>query len=55
MHGCQWQYGPRGVYGNIPDSLYEDLHLDKDTVEVSVDNIVESADDLSEIAEKMRG
>ncbi len=45
----------RGSYQLIDDALFESLNLDKTTAEVSVANIVESADDLYEIAEKMRG
>lgn len=44
-----------GAYQPLPDELFEALYLDRETAEVSVDNIVESADDLFDIAEKMRG
>ena len=39
----------------IPDSLYEELHLDKETANIAVDNILESGDDLNAIADHIRG
>lgn len=34
--------------------LFEELHLDSDTAEITVENILESGDDLDAIADKMR-
>ncbi|MFL0811329.1 MAG: HDOD domain-containing protein [Agarilytica sp.] len=39
----------------IPESIYQDLHLDPETARTTVENILDSGDDLDEIAEKMRG
>ncbi len=39
----------------IPESLFNDLHLDPETARVTIANILESGDDLDEIAEKLRG
>lgn len=39
----------------IPQSLLDDLYLDYDTAKITVENILESSDDLDSIAEKMRG
>ena len=44
-----------GVYQEIPDIVYEDLHLDPTTAAITVENILESADDLRAIAEKIQG
>lgn len=41
--------------GLIPDRLFEFLHLDRETAEITVDNILESSGDLDAIAEQMRG
>ncbi len=40
---------------DIPDELFEELHLDRETATVTVENILEAGDDLDAIAEKMRG
>lgn len=40
---------------DIPASVFESLHLDKDMALATIDNIFESGDDLDSIAEKMRG
>ncbi|SMF24634.1 HD-like signal output (HDOD) domain, no enzymatic activity [Alteromonadaceae bacterium Bs31] len=39
----------------IPDSLFTELHLDAATAKITVDNILESGQDLDAIAEQMRG
>ncbi len=39
----------------IPESLFTDLHLDPETARVTIENILESGDDLDEIAENLRG
>lgn len=39
----------------IPDSVFEELHLDKETANIAVDNILESGDDLNAIADHIRG
>ncbi|WP_041324923.1 aminoacyl-tRNA deacylase and HDOD domain-containing protein [Saccharophagus degradans] len=39
----------------LPDSLFQELHLDRETAEITIENILESGSDLDEIAEKMRG
>ncbi len=39
----------------IPEKIFEDLHLDLDTANNSVDSILESGDDLDAIAEQLRG
>ncbi|MFL0803967.1 MAG: HDOD domain-containing protein [Agarilytica sp.] len=39
----------------IPDQMFSDLHLDPETARVTVENILESGDDLDAIADKMRG
>ncbi|MDO6423889.1 aminoacyl-tRNA deacylase and HDOD domain-containing protein [Saccharophagus degradans] len=39
----------------LPDSLFQELHLDRETAEITIENILESGSDLNEIAEKMRG
>lgn len=44
-----------GVYQEIPDIVYEDLRLDPSAAAVTVENILESADDLQAIAEKIQG
>eukprot|EP01026_Neomeris_dumetosa_P011271 TRINITY_DN140705_c0_g1_i1.p1 TRINITY_DN140705_c0_g1~~TRINITY_DN140705_c0_g1_i1.p1 ORF type:complete len:139 (+),score=6.44 TRINITY_DN140705_c0_g1_i1:42-458(+) len=41
--------------GEIPESVFADLHLDPETARATVENILESGDDLDAIAEKMRG
>lgn len=41
--------------GEIPQQLFTDLHLDQETAIVTVENILESGEDLDAIAEKMRG
>jgi HD-like signal output (HDOD) protein len=38
----------------VPSDIYEELHLDADMANVTIENILESADDLDAIAEKMR-
>lgn len=44
-----------GVGGAISNELFNELHLDRETAEITISNILESSDDLDEIAEKMRG
>ncbi|WP_045856144.1 HDOD domain-containing protein [Teredinibacter purpureus] len=39
----------------IPERLFEELQLDRETAKVTIDNILESGEDLDAIAEKMRG
>lgn len=39
----------------LPDSLFQELHLDRETAEITIENILESGSDLDDIAEKMRG
>lgn len=41
--------------GEIPETLFSDLHLDPETARVTIENILESGDDLDAIAEKLRG
>lgn len=43
-----------GTYQEIPDTLFEELHLDRETAEITVENILESADDLEAIADKIQ-
>lgn len=40
---------------HIPQSLYQDLYLDEEASLITVQNILESGEDLDAIAEKMRG
>lgn len=40
---------------DIPDSLFEELHLERETANVTIENILEAGEDLDAIAEKMRG
>lgn len=40
---------------DIPASVYESLHLDQEMALATIENILESGDDLDSIAEKMRG
>ena len=47
-------YG-RGIQTEIPATLFEDLHLDIETAEKTINNIVESGDDLNSIADKLQG
>jgi HD-like signal output (HDOD) protein/prolyl-tRNA editing enzyme YbaK/EbsC (Cys-tRNA(Pro) deacylase) len=44
-----------GVYQEIPEAVYEELHLDPATAKITVENILESAEDLRAIAEKIQG
>lgn len=44
-----------GVNAPIPESIFEDLHLDRATANITVDNILESAEDLDAIAAKIQG
>lgn len=39
----------------IPQSVFDDLHLDPEQAQHTLDNILEASDDLDAIAEKMRG
>ncbi len=41
--------------GDIPQKLFDDLHLDREAAQLTVANIIESGEDLDAIAEKMRG
>ncbi len=41
--------------GDIPQELFDDLHLDREAALLTVENIIESGEDLDAIAEKMRG
>lgn len=40
---------------SLPDSIYQELNLDRETAEITIENILESGSDLDDIAEKMRG
>lgn len=44
-----------GLGTSIPAQVFEDLHLDPESAEVTVENILKSGQDLDAIAEKMRG
>lgn len=44
-----------GTHTAIAPELFDQLYLDKRTAEISVENIIESKDDLFDIAEKTRG
>lgn len=44
-----------GSYQEISGSLMEELHLDPETAEITVENILESAEDLQAIADKIQG
>lgn len=44
-----------GIYQEIPNALFSDLHLDAETAQITVENILESATDLEAIAEKIQG
>lgn len=39
----------------IPQSIYDELHLDMETANIAVDNILESGNDLDAIADQIRG
>ena len=39
----------------IPEKMFSDLHLDEETANIAVDNILESGGDLDAIADQMRG
>lgn len=41
--------------GDIPESLFTELHLDPESAAITVKNILEAGDDLDEIAEQLRG
>lgn len=41
--------------GEIPEKMFSDLHLDPETARTTVENILESGEDLNEIAKKMQG
>lgn len=43
-----------GLGGPIEKEIFDELHLDRDTAEITISNILESGDDLDSIAEKMR-
>ena len=43
------------IPAEIPHSVFEDLHLDQEMALNTVENILDSAEDLDSIAEKMRG
>lgn len=47
-------YG-HGLYQEIPDHVFEDLHLDPETAAITIENILESASDLEAIAAKIQG
>lgn len=47
-------HGFGGNYQDLPAPLLEELHLDIETANITVENILESADDLYAIAEKMQ-
>ncbi len=38
----------------LPEAMFEDLHLDPSTARITVENILQSGEDLDAIAEKMR-
>lgn len=44
-----------GTHATIAPELFDELYLDKRTAEISVESIIESKDDLFDIAEKTRG
>lgn len=44
-----------GLYHDIPNALYEDLHLNPETADITVENILESATDLEAIAAHIQG
>lgn len=44
-----------GIVTEIPDSLFSDLHLDRTTANITVDNILESGAELNAIAKKIQG
>lgn len=44
-----------GHYQDIPRTVYDELHLDEETAQITVENILESAADLESIAEKIQG
>lgn len=39
----------------VPQRVFEELHLDPETARITIENILESGDDLDAIAERMRG
>lgn len=43
-----------GVYRELPDSVFADLHLDPNTAHITIENLLESADDLKSIADKIQ-
>ncbi|GAB1258662.1 HDOD domain-containing protein [Aurantivibrio plasticivorans] len=43
----------RGPVHEIPQSLYQDLHLDPDQVEITISNIMDSTEELSVIAQQL--
>jgi HD-like signal output (HDOD) protein/prolyl-tRNA editing enzyme YbaK/EbsC (Cys-tRNA(Pro) deacylase) len=45
----------KGIYQELPESVFEDLHLDPENAQLTVENILESAADLEAIAEKIQG
>lgn len=44
-----------GAYQEIPDQAFDELHLDPAAANITVENIMESAEDLQAIAEKIQG
>lgn len=44
-----------GLYQDLPEALFEDLHLDPETADITVQNILESATDLEAIAAHIQG
>ncbi|WNO09283.1 HDOD domain-containing protein [Teredinibacter sp. KSP-S5-2] len=49
-HGFGTAYG-----GAIPMQLFKSLHLDPETADITIENLLESGDDLDDIADKLRG
>lgn len=47
--------GANGIYQEIPSSLFDELHLDRETANTTVANILESAGDLHAIADLIHG
>jgi HD-like signal output (HDOD) protein/prolyl-tRNA editing enzyme YbaK/EbsC (Cys-tRNA(Pro) deacylase) len=43
-----------GFAQEVPDTVYEALHLDRETADIAVSNILESGDDLNAIADALR-
>ena len=44
-----------GTVHAIPDAVFKDLHINRETAEITIENILSSADDLEAIAAKIQG